>query len=242
MKVGILNRIATQTKTRARSIKFTLIELLVVIAIISILMAILLPALKKAQDMGRQSSCSSNLRQIHNAEMMYSIDYNSWPTPAWIYYGTLCRVWQQLIIEGNYLPIPLSGVSAETWSGGIWSSPYVEPRGVFRCPSEKSPTQSSCGYAGTSWTGVHYGMSFMYTNVSFGPAYVLYGRMSSCTSPSARIFFGDRCHNFVLQYRTNTPIPCGWHASRHNSGWNCLFLDGHVTWRRLQDTDGEWNK
>ena len=45
MNVRILNRIAIQPGTRAHSIKFSLIELLVVIAIISILMAVLLPAL-----------------------------------------------------------------------------------------------------------------------------------------------------------------------------------------------------
>ena len=135
MNVGILNRIAIQTKTRAHSIKFTLIELLVVIAIISILMAMLLPALKKAQDMGRQSFCSSNLKQIYNAEMMYSMDYNSWPTPAWRSDG---GNFQSLLVGGNYLPVPVPGVSATTWCAGFTSWPYNDPKGLFRCPSEKS--------------------------------------------------------------------------------------------------------
>ena len=222
---------------------FTLVELLVVIAIISILMAMLLPALKMARDMGSQACCSSNLKQIHNAEFMYSTDYNSWPTPAWIYYGTLNRVWQNLLIEGEYLPIPFPGVSAKKWSDNISQSPYVEPQGILRCPSEKSSTYSSCDNTPAyRWDSSHYGMSFMYTNVSWGPSYVQNGRMSSCTNPSARIFFGDRCHYFCLIYSWHNPIPCSWHASRHNVGWNCLFLDGHVKWRRLLDTDGEWNK
>jgi prepilin-type N-terminal cleavage/methylation domain-containing protein len=58
--------------TRTGRPAFTLIELLVVIAVIALLLSILMPALAKARSQALWLKCSSNLRQIYLAVVMYT--------------------------------------------------------------------------------------------------------------------------------------------------------------------------
>lgn len=54
---------------------FTIVELLVVIGILALLMAILLPVVRRARESGRRAVCMSNLRQVGLAMLLY-VDEN----------------------------------------------------------------------------------------------------------------------------------------------------------------------
>jgi len=58
---------------------FTLVELLVVIAIIGVLVALLLPAVQRARESSRRTSCLNNLRQLSLAAMVYESRMGSYP-------------------------------------------------------------------------------------------------------------------------------------------------------------------
>lgn len=113
---------------------FTLIELLVVIAIIAILIGILLPALGRARDAGRNIQCTNNLRQNIISLTAYASDYDgkyppaleAAPDPAT---GKFSMHWYDEQRIGKYLPqfdasnlVP-SNVRNNTVGGGSLECP-----------------------------------------------------------------------------------------------------------------------
>jgi prepilin-type N-terminal cleavage/methylation domain-containing protein/prepilin-type processing-associated H-X9-DG protein len=86
---------------------FTLIELLVVIAIIAILAAILFPVFASAREKARQTTCSSNLRQIGLAIKQY--------------------------VQDNDETYPYDRLNGYPWEAAVY--PYVKSAKAFACPS-----------------------------------------------------------------------------------------------------------
>ncbi len=116
---------------------FTLIELLVVIAIISILAALLLPALSRAKFKANCSNCASNLRQIGIAIVVDTDDRNDmYPFACYRTSDSIQTTWDDLINK------ELGGAASQTdLDAGVM--PQYECLKVLHCPSDTLSTTIS---------------------------------------------------------------------------------------------------
>jgi len=106
--------------------RFTLIELLVVIAIIAILAAMLMPALQRARETSRTTSCLNNLKQFGVAAMEYAYSYKDYLMPRDMgNVRTGKAEFVSWLSAGSFFPVHF-GYSEERWKKGI---------GVNGCPS-----------------------------------------------------------------------------------------------------------
>ena len=112
---------------------FTLVELLVVVGIIAVLLAILLPAVSRAREQGRQIVCANNERQIATVIFMHVND-NQGKLPIIVNPFPPAPAWEGIcMVSPGWLDYE---------SGVLW--PYIAPdtatrEAVFNCPSDPDP-------------------------------------------------------------------------------------------------------
>jgi len=235
-------------KTRA----FTLIELLVVIAIIAILMAILMPALRRAKIQAASANCLSNTKNLSMAWYMYMSDNNgrivSSEDNATETNGNFvgwCGVPRD--ISGNLLSNNQTNpaVTDQDEFRGIEKGvlyPYVKSFKVYHCPV--STTKSI--YDQTR-VFVSYSIPMCLNGNPTGDASQQIKSYGQIKSASTRYVFVETAetrnwnqnHHFVLAAPEYTNLPeWGWWgpmAINHGNSSVLGFCDGHSEVRRWRD-------
>ena len=114
---------------------FTLVELLVVIGIIALLIAVLMPALRRAREAANSTACSSNQRQIMMAFLMFANDHKGHLPGNWWDHQLPDREKRSWLINAGepFQDAPQNGTLFR----------YLNSLAVYRCPSMVDGTFSS---------------------------------------------------------------------------------------------------
>jgi prepilin-type N-terminal cleavage/methylation domain-containing protein/prepilin-type processing-associated H-X9-DG protein len=194
---------------KTKEIKFTLVELLVVIAIIAILASMMLPALSRARDTAKNIACTSNLKQIGNAQLMYVNSYDGGFAPTY-YFSSPYWGWSRILEEAGLMKAKSD---------------------VFLCPSEIKRNFDNTHTL--MYTG-HYGCNSR-TIGSIKNGIRDYSSNYICVlhkmkDPSNLVMITDLKDNNILFYDGGTFRDRV--ANRHFKGNNYLFADGHVEYEK----------